>query len=398
MEKLFKSIPEASREISEKIIRHRRAIHSYAEIGFDTHKTREYISRQLEDLGLTPISVGRGGIKAYIGDEKCKTVLLRADIDALPMREESGVPFAAKNGNMHACGHDLHAAMLLGAADILSKNTDKIRGRIILCFESAEETLEGAKDMIDAGLLSENIDAAIMLHTIAATDFQCGYTIVSSAGIGAPSSDFFRISVHGKSAHGSTAHLGKNALVAAARILLSIEDLPAREFSISDDVVLTVGMLNSGTASNITPNLAELFGTFRAYDASVRDRIFERVVEISHGMAEIFGCSAEVKITSSCPPLMNNSVVSDKVYNAVSVMLGKDEVALSSSLGKRGGGSEDFAYISQKVPSVMIALSAGSRKDGYNVPIHNSKTRFDESVLTTGTAIYAASALACLDK
>lgn len=396
MIKLSDSILKDAAEISHKITEHRRALHSCAEIGFDTVKTREYIIAQLNELGLDPISVGRGGIVAYIGSGNGKTVLLRADIDALPICEESGEKFATKNGNMHACGHDLHAAMLLGAAAILCKIKDKIQGRIQLCFQSAEETLEGARDMISAGLLDKKIDAALMIHVMTGVRLPCGCCVVCSGGVSAPSSDFFEITVRGKGAHGSTPHLSNNALATAARILLSIEDLPSREFSISDDAVLTVGVLNSGTAANAIPSTAKLCGTARAYDASVREKLLNRCEKIALGTAEIFGCRAEMKITSSCPPLVNDEKVSHKVYGALVNTLGKDSVMLSDSLGTRGGGSEDFAYISQGVPSVMIALSAGAKSDGYDVPLHNPKTRFDERALPAGAAVYATAALACL--
>ena len=398
MDEFFKKIIEESHKLKEATIFRRRTIHSFAEVGFNTEKTIGFLKNELSKIGIPTKTVGRGGLVGYIGEKKGKTTLLRADIDALPIKEKTGEIFASSNKNMHACGHDFHAAMLLSASEILFKYRKKIQGRIVIFFQSAEETLEGARDIVDSGFFEEQqVNSAIMMHVLTGVEFPCGYTIVSSKGVSAPSSDFFEISVRGKSSHGSTSHLGKNALATAARILLSIEELPSREFGISDDVVLSVGMLNSGVAPNVIADFAKLCGTFRAYDESARKRMHDRVAEISKGIAALYSCRSEIKIASSCPTLMNDGVLSDNIYSALVNSFGKNAVTTSRALGVRGGGSDDFAYISHKVPSVMIALAAGSARDGYSVPLHNPKTRFDESALVRGTAIYAIGGIASLE-
>jgi len=376
-------------KIGDRLVAHRRRLHKIAEVGFELPNTLEYIKAALEKCGYEVRQVGRAGLVAETGDGEGKTVLLRADIDALPIGEESGVAYAAKNGNMHACGHDIHTAMLLGAAEIISNYLDKIHGRIIFVFQPAEEILEGAKDMIEAGLLDCHIDYAMMIHVITGTELQVGYTVVSSEGVSASSSDFFKITVTGKSAHGSTPNAGKDALGCAARILLSIEGLPSREFAVSDDVTLSVGTFYSGVAANVIAERAELCGTARAYSEDVRARLIERLGDITHAISSAFGCEGEIEITSSCPTLKNDRECSIRTEKYARELFGEQMCAFSSELGTRGGGSDDFAYISQRAPSVMVAMSAGSVSEGYKYPIHNPRAAFSEDVICRGAALFA---------
>ena len=382
-----------ARRIERELIEFRREVHSVAEVGFNLKRTCRLIEEALGDYDCEIRKVGRSGIVTSLGSGDGRTMLLRADMDALPIREESGVTFASHNGNMHACGHDIHAAMLLGAFKILFKFKDKIQGRVLFCFQPAEETLEGARDMISAGLLDGGVDLALMLHVILGTDFPTGYTIVASEGVCAPSSDFFKITVRGKSAHGSTPHLSKNALACAARVILSIEELPAREFSVSDDVVVSVGRIECGEAANIIPDTAVIYGTARAYSEEVRAALKSRIESIAKGLCAIYGLSCDMEITSSCPTLVNDKEASERLLTFTRELLGSEMCIGSDKLGTRGGGSEDFAYISQRVPSVMASISAGSRSEGYEYPIHNSYAVFDERVISTGAAVLAYSAL-----
>ena len=218
------------RDFKERLKCHRRYFHENAECGFKTEGTNEYIVKELKRLGLEPFEVGRGGVAAIIeGDKTGKCVMLRADIDALPMREETELPFAAKNGNMHACGHDMHAAMLLGAAELLVKEGVG-RGRVKLYFQPAEEILLGARDGISAGILDHpTVDFAIGIHVLTGMPLETGTIIIPSEGNGAPASQFFTVKIQGRGCHGATPQNGKDAINCLGYMLCEYNSLVAKE-------------------------------------------------------------------------------------------------------------------------------------------------------------------------
>lgn len=393
-EKTANSILSKSREISEKLIEYRHKLHSVAELGFDLPETVALVKDVLGDFDCKIRKCGRSGIITSLGSGTGRTLLFRADMDALPITEESGLPYAATNGNMHACGHDIHTAMLLGAFEILYDYREKINGRVLFAFQPAEETLEGASDMLANGLLDGGVDMAMMIHVISGTELPTGYTVVSSPGVSAPSSDFFKITVHGKSAHGGMPTDGKDALACSARITLLISDIQALGFNFSDQIILSVGTLSAGAAPNVIADRAELCGTVRSFSKQTRDRVIARISEISSGVAALFGCRVDFEITSSCPPLKNDPIASEKAYRYALDLFGRDFCDLSENLGKSGsGGAEDFAYIGSEVPSVTVAMSAGSRSNGFDKPLHNSKTVLSDDVIRYGAAYLAYSAL-----
>lgn len=398
-----KQILSQAQSMQEQLISHRRWLHSHAGVAFDIDETVEYVRSQLSAMGLTPVRCGKAGLTALItGGQPGKTILLRADMDALPIREESGVEFACENGNMHACGHDCHTAMLLGAAKLLVNNRDKLRGTVKLMFQPAEEIFEGSADMIANGVLEKpRPDAAMMIHVTAGMPVPAGTVIVSAPGVSAPAADYFTIKVQGKGCHGSAPHNGVDALTAAAHILIALQELHARELSASSEAVLTIGKFNGGTAENVIADAAALGGTIRTYDEETRAYLKQRLIEISRGIAATFRASAEVEFGSGCPTLKNDPGLYEQVYGYMQDLLGQQKAlsALVLSGGKpaRGGGSEDFAYISQEVPSLMLAMAAGEPAKGYSFPQHHPKVKFDESVLSTGAAVFAYSAIRYLE-
>ena len=386
-------IMKKAEKINEKLVRYRRSLHCNAEIGFKLPNTLKLVSKALRSLGATVEPCGRAGLVCSLGSGK-RTMLLRADMDALEIEEKTGLPFASKNENMHACGHDIHTSMLLGAYEILNDYRDKIQGRVIFAFQPAEETLEGARDMIDAGLLADGVDIAMMIHVLSATDFKTGYTIVSSPGISAPSSDFFKVCVKGKSSHGGMPSEGKSAISCAARVITSIEELQDANRQIGSSAIVSVGTVQAGKAPNVIAETAELCGTARAYSAADRSALIAELKKIAALHSEEYGCSAEFTVTSSCPPLFNNRKCSEAVYRYARALFGKENCALSDELGGRGGGgSEDFASICDLVPGVAVAISAGSRSEGFTEPLHNPKVRFSDDVIRYGAALLAYSAL-----
>ena len=375
-------------DVDTAIIEHRRAIHSFAETGFDLPKTRRYVKDRLESLGLEMKEIG-GGIVASLGTESGKTILLRADMDALNIEEKTGLSFAAKNGNMHACGHDMHTAMLLGAASVLTKIRDKISGRVLFAFQPAEETLEGAKHMIESGLLDfARPDAAMMIHTLVGIDLPRDSAVIASGGVSAPSADFFKITVKGKSSHGSTPYLSVDALSCGVQVISMIEGIIPREIPLTADAVMSIGAFNSGHAPNVMADAATIEGTFRTMDNVAREKIRAKIGDIVYHVSAIYGATSDVSFYSGCPTLVNDPKMSTCAHTYVNELIGK-KCVYSNELCWRGGGSEDFSYISHEVPSVMIGLMAGSRDDGFDIPAHNPKVLFDERALNLGAQIYA---------
>ena len=384
------------------IISHRRWLHAHAETGFALNETKKYVKTVLEEMGYTVFECGKSGLVTTVGQGN-NVFLLRADMDALPIAEEADVPFSSKNGAMHACGHDMHTAMLLGAAKLLKCHEMELPGTVKLMFQPAEETFEGSKDMIENGVLENpKVDAAMMIHVTAGVPIPAGTVIVSAPGVTAPAADYFTIRVQGKGCHGSAPENGVDALTAAAHILIALQEIQAREISSTEEAVLTIGKFNGGTAENVIADSATLGGTIRTYDEKTRSYLKERLVQISEGIAVSFRATAEVSFGSGCPTLVNDNALCKEIYGYLTDFLGPygvlDAAALNPGKPARGGGSEDFAYVSQQVPALMLALAAGEPSKGFAFPQHHPKVKFDESVLTNGSAVFAYCAFRFLQR
>ncbi|MDO4482197.1 MAG: M20 family metallopeptidase [Bacillota bacterium] len=406
-------------DLQSMVLRERRELHRIPGTGFDIAETLEYVKNELRGMGIEPQDCGRAGITAIVGGKKeGKVFLLRADMDGLPVKEEADVEFASQNGKMHACGHDMHTAMLLGAAKLLKTRENEIEGSVKLMFQPAEETFEGSKDMIEAGLLENPaVDGALMIHVMAGMPFEEGTVIVSAPGVSAPAADYFEIRVQGKGCHGSMPNTGIDPLTAAAHILIGLQEIHARELAMGDRAVLTIGTVNGGTAANVIPDSVAMGGSLRTFDEETREMIKERLTEIAEGTAKAFRCSAEVTFGSGCPTLVNDREMTEAAFKYVRELMGQKKAfsaaeqagaSTESEAGKgakkngkketKTAGSEDFAYVSQRVPSVMLALAAGSPDKGYCYPQHHPMIKFDESVLAGGSAVYAYTALRWLEE
>ena len=391
-------IMQEAAALQEEIKAHRLWLHTHAETGFDLTETKPYVKSTLTEMGYTVQECGKAGLVTTVGKPGGKVLLLRADMDALPIAEEADVDFACKNGRMHACGHDMHTAMLLGAAKILKAHESELDGMVKLMFQPAEEIFEGSKDMIASGVLENpRPDAALMIHVAAGMPLPAGTVVVSAPGVSAPAADYFTIRVHGKGCHGSAPQNGIDPLTAAAHILIALQEIHARELSASDEAVLTIGTFHAGEAGNVIPDTATMGGTIRTYDEKTRAYLKERMTAIAQSIAEAFRASAEVSFGSGCPTLVNDKDLSEKVTGYLKDLLGANRAFTTAELsgGKpaRGGGSEDFAYVSHEVPSLMLALAAGEPSKGYVYPQHHPKVKFDESVLSTGAAVFVDCAL-----
>lgn len=398
---------EKAKSLQAELISHRRYLHVHPGTAFDIDETYTYVYNQLTQMGYSPNSYGKKGLIASCGHaNKGKTILLRADMDALPIQEETDLEYKSTNGNMHACGHDTHTTMLLGAAKLLKEIENEIPGRVIFLFQPAEETFEGAKDMIEAGVLRDTQpDAALMLHVASGMPFETGSVIVCGGGVSAPAADYFRIDIQGKGCHGSMPQLGVDPITIAAHIITALQEIHARELAMSDSAVLTIGTVQSGNAYNAIPDSAMLGGTIRTYDEEIRAFLKQRMSEIITSTATAFRGEATLTFTSGCPTLVNDPELSQKVTAYMKELLGPqmafNQADLAAMASRAGGnqksakatGSEDFAYFSQEVPSIMLAIAGGKAADGYTYPTHHPKVTFDENVLSYGAAVYAWNAL-----
>lgn len=371
----------------------RRWLHAHAETGFCLTETSEYVAGRLKEMGLMARKCGRCGWIVDIGSGE-DTVLLRADMDALPIREQTLLPFACGNGCMHACGHDLHTAMLLGAAQLLRDMERKLTHRVRLMFQPAEENLLGAGSMLQHGLLDGcQVRAAYMLHVMTNIALPVGTAIVSAPGVSAPAAAFFEMDVQGRGCHGAMPHTGVDPLMAAAQIVLALEQIRTRELAMNDACVLTLGMLRAGDSANVIPDKAAMAGTMRAMEDETLAFMLRRTEEIAAGTASSHRARAVFRVTARTPTLLNGEEESARALTVLREALGEKKALLSSELsgeGSKSTGSEDFAAVSHLVPSAMIALAAGRPQDGHNHPAHHPCATFDEAALAFGAAAYTA--------
>ena len=392
-------LQEAS-ELERELILSRRYLHTHPETGFDLENTLAYVKKELISMGYEPKECGKAGLVALAGGtQEGKVFMIRGDMDALPVREEADVEFPSENGKMHACGHDMHTAMMLGAARLLKAHEDEICGTVKLMFQPAEEIFEGSHDMIKNGLLKNpDVDAALMIHVMAGLPMPTGTVIVCGGGVSAPAADYFSIKIQGKGCHGSMPNNGIDPINVAAHIITALQEIHARELALSDEAVLTIGSIHGGDAANVIPDTVELCGTIRTYDEEIRSFLKTRMNEISQGIAASFRASAEVSFGSGCPTLVNDPDLSACTTKYVQELLGPSKAFNADQFSTMSGqskttGSEDFAYVSLEVPSIMLALAAGNPNQGFCYPQHHPKVKFDEAALSVGSAIYTYTAM-----
>ena len=372
----------------------RRTIHRSPEIGFDLPKTRALVKQALTEMGYQPQDCGKAGILALAGGKRPgKTILLRGDMDALPIFEESGEVFASEvPGRMHGCGHDMHTAMMLGAARLLKAHEDELEGTVKLEFQPAEEIFQGSPDMLAHGLLEDpHVDAAVMFHVLGGMPLPLGEVLVPGGGITMASCEQYHIVVHGKGGHGSMPENCIDPITAAAHIHIALQEINARELSQNDFGVLTTGRFAAGAASNVIPDTAEMWGTIRTTDPENKSGalIKQRMTEIAQGVAAAFRCTAEVTFSDFCPCMVVDETLSKDAFGYLSEMLGQGVMDMTSLTGgKPGGGSEDFAFVSHEVPTVSLFLACGGPAQGCRYSQHHPKVRFDDSVLYKGSAAY----------
>ena len=387
----MKEIMNEAKLIKDELIDYRRTIHSNPEVGTELPKTKAYVMDKLKEFGYDPQEICESGIVATIaGSKPGKTFLLRADMDALPMKEATECDFKSDNGCMHSCGHDMHTAMLLGAAKLLKQNQDKIEGTVKLVFQPDEEGFTGAKKMIEAGVLTNpKVDAAMAMHVHSGTP---SHMVLCGLGTSIAGCNRFRIVVKGSGCHGAMPELGVDPINIAAHIYISLQEIIAREISATDSAVVTIGKFAGGDAPNIIPGEVIMEGTIRSLNKELGEFIFNRINEIVRSTAKMFRGEAELIELSSVPPLANDTDLAKEITTYVKDILDERSVILFEGGGM---GSEDFASYSYEVPSVYLMLGAGTKQENslYGEAMHNEKVVFNEDILVTGAAMHAYSAI-----
>lgn len=382
----MKDVLGRAEELSEDLIAVRRKIHANPETGFELTETLKLVTEQLASMGIIPERVGKAGLVLSLGKQGGKTFLLRADMDALPMKEETGLPFASQNGSMHACGHDIHTTALLGAVRILKEREDELAGQVKVVFQPAEERMTGAQDMVEAGLLSEKPDAAMALHVVHGPSGTAGYALGNACG----SSDLFKIRIIGKGGHGAAPHMNIDPIHAASHLVLALEGINSREVHPASMLVLTVCMIHGGTAPNIMPGEVVLEGSIRTMDNEVRAFAKQRLEEISKGVAATFRAECEVTYENKgIPPMVNDPGLTRELAGYIDGLLGPG----TSYEMEPMTGSEDFSVISQEVPSSLFWFGTGDEKEGYDYGVHDPRVTFNEESIHKMSAVYAQAAM-----
>lgn len=385
------NIKESALALNDHLIALRRELHAIPELEHELPQTAAVVTRELSKLNLDEVktSQGRGyGVYATLkGGKPGKTLALRADMDALPIKEATGLPFASSNGNMHACGHDAHTAMLLTVAKILAENRQELEGTIRFIFQPAEETVAGAVSMIESGALENpKVDAIIGIHTGSIWGGLSAGQLGWRVGPMMASTSTLKIVLEGKGGHGATPQYTIDPVVMAAEIITQLQTLVSREISPFEPAVVTIGKIMGGTAHNIIADRCELWGTIRNFDKKIDTFLKERIKVTAEGVAASMRGRAEVEFSGYLPPVLNDEKIALKMRDIASKVLGPDqvkEVALPSS------GAEDFACYLEKIPGAFFYHCAlfGDERD---YPHHNARFDLNEAVLWSAVAGMAA--------
>ena len=385
---------EEAKALEEEIVACRRRIHQIAEIGLDLPETVAFVMEKLREYGYEPKQCGKGGVTATVG-QGGKCILLRADMDALPMREDSGLPFAATNGNCHSCGHDCHPAMLLGAAKILKAHEGELAGTVKLMFQPGEEIGAGADDMIKHGLMENpKVDVAMGIHTaITMPDATTG-AVKCIRGYYGKFVGSVTITITGKDAHGAASWRGVDAVSIASFINLALQSVIAREIPADDSGIILTGTMNGGTTSNSVAGKAVMGVTLRAQTPEKYEFLKERVESIAQHIAAAFRGSVDIVSEHALPAPYNTPALTEEYAGYLTELLGEDQVIVAD---KGLGAGDDFAFVTDQVPGALLNLGFGSRAEGYVTAGHNPKVLFNEAALPTGAAVHAYLAMRWLE-
>jgi amidohydrolase len=374
------------KRIEPDIISWRRDLHQIPELALELPNTVKYIKEKLDEMGIEYKTLVNGNAIVGIieGGQEGKTIALRADMDALPIKEETNLPFASSNGCMHACGHDAHAAMLLGTAKILNENKENLNGNVKLFFQPGEEYPGGALPMIEEGAM-DNVDAVIGLHAGSIfKDVEKGKIAVSYGPMMA-SMDRIFIKIKGKGSHAAYPELSIDPISTAAEVISALQRVISREIKAIDPAVLSITRINGGFNQNIIPDEVELEGTVRTVNNETRQLIARRIEEITKGITAAMRADYEVQYDFKYPPLINSEEFTNFFVNSAKKIIDEKDI-FEMKYPVMGG--EDMAYFLEKAPGTFFFLSNPNEIDGVIYPHHNSKFDVDESLFYKGTALF----------
>jgi len=376
-------LPSFPQDLRHLLIELRHDLHRHPELSLQEARTVERLQSELAKLDLDSLErvAGTGLVARIPGrDRDAKPVAIRGDIDALPIVEETGAAFASVNdGVMHACGHDLHAAWTVGAANLLA--TDRPPGDVVVLLQPAEETAEGAPAMIQAGVI-DGVAAIFGAHID--MRFDVG-TVVAESGNVAASADEFEIVLEGRGSHAARPHEGNDPVVAAATLITSLQTIVSRKLAPGIPAVVTVGTVEAGTATNVISQSARLTGTMRAADQGTRELLHTELRRIATGVAEAFSLLMQTNIRIGTPPLVNEPALADLARTVTKSLLGETALA---SLPVPNLGGEDFAFYLEEIPGCFIRIG-GRGKNQEAVPAHSSKFLPDDGAIAVGAAVLA---------
>jgi amidohydrolase len=383
-------VPEADAATTQHLITHRRELHAAPELSFKEDETARYIAERLDTLGVDKLhrGVGGNGVVAEIrGERPGRSVMVRADMDGLPITETADVPFrSTRVGVMHACGHDVHMAVALELARWLASRRHELPGMVRFAFQPAEEQAGGAKPMIDAGVLN-GIDRVVGLHVW--SGLPTGQISVRSGAVMA-SADMFTLTIRGKGGHGAQPHLTVDAVVIAAEVVTALQTLVSRETSPTAPVVITLGSVHGGTAANIVADEVVIQGTLRTFEAELRRHLLERIGQLASAIAAAMRGSSQFVHDSGTPPVINDPAMVALVSDAASSVVGKEAVVPFEPLMV----AEDFAYFLEARPGCFFLL--GGAPEGPPVGHHTAEFRIDERCLAIGFQVMTAAVLRLL--
>jgi len=376
---------EAER-LREKLIGWRRDFHRHPELAFEEHRTAKIVADHLKRLGYhVQTGVARTGVIGLLeGAKPGPVVMVRFDMDALPVTEETGAEYASEvPGRMHACGHDGHVAMGMGLAELMAARRDEMAGTLKLIFQPAEERGNGAEAMVKEGVLkSPRPDVFLATHVW--NERPVGTVDVSTGPVMAAAEKFTCV-IKGRGGHGALPHLTVDPIVASAQVITALQTVVSRNVSPLDTAVVSVGSIHGGDAFNVIPPQVEMTGTIRTYEPSTRETVLRRVREIVEGVTAACGAEAELEIQSLTPAVINDSAVAEMVRKAAETVLGPERV----TSGERTMGSEDAAFFMKEIPGCYFFLGSANADKGLDAPHHNPRFDFDEEALVLGVAILA---------
>lgn len=391
---LTERIKAAAAVHAQDLVALRRDLHRFPEVALEEHRTTAVIKERLSALGyeLQPTGVATGAVAVLHGRTGGPVIALRADIDALPITEQTGLPFASQTpGKMHACGHDFHTAAIMGAATVLADLRAELPGTIKLLFQPAEEIGQGARALIAGGALEgPRVDIVLGFHN--KPDLPTG-TLGVKAGALMGAVDQLYLDIHGVGGHGAIPEATIDPIVAGSAIVMALQTAVSRNISPLDAAVISVTQFHAGTAENVIPDTASLMATIRTYRPSVRDRIPELLQRIATGVAAGFGASASVRVERRCPPVHNDAALAELMRGAGAKVLGDAHVVEAQPVM----ASEDFAYYQEQVPGHFAWLGVGNPNVGAVHQWHHPCFTVDEAALAGGAAVFAQAAFDALE-